>query len=872
MWLTDVAETEVSELLVEDPWDRTLHWHSCRIIGGEVRAGERGPWTEIRRGQIISHVRRDLPSRTVTFLFTDIEASTKLLHELGPQAYAVALSEHRRALRGAFSRHGGVEVDTQGDAFFVAFPTAAGGVGAAADAQQALGAGPIRVRMGLHTGTPDLTEEGYVGVDVHKGARIASAGHGGQVLLSRETRDLVEVEVTDLGEHRLKDFEEPVWIFQMGRERFPPLKTISNTNLPRPVSSFIGREKEVGEIATLLGGASRLLTLTGPGGSGKTRLGIEAAAEALPLFKAGVFWIGLASVEDPALVTDTIANTIGAKDGLSEHVGEREMLLLLDNFEQVIEAARELSSLLAACPNLKVMVTSRELLRLRGEVEYPVPPLAGPEAVDLFRARSGVEADGTVTELCRRLDNLPLAVELAAARTSVLSPRQILDRLSTRLDALKGGRDADPRQRTLRATIEWSYDLLGEEEQGLFARLAVFPGGCTLEAADEVAAADVDTLQSLVDKSLLRRQSDGRFWMLETIREYATERFQGAADGEEVRRRQAEYFTAMATESDEATGVESEQLFQLLEDEQANLRSALEWACGGADPGIALRLSGALWRLWWNLGAAREGAGWYERALAVGRDQPEQLRAMAEYGAANMAMVRNDPLQATGLLERCLVVFRRHDDTLRTMRTLNDLGIAAQMSGDNARARRYHEESLGFALASGDERSAAAARINLANAAMAEDRPDDAVSLLRQVVSAMRPLGDRAVVGTALQTLSLIDLRWGDLAGAANHLRESISLCREVHEWRTVEHALAVAAAVVARNGDPMSAVRALAACAKLSEDTGAVLETPERLLSEQIRGETRVALGDEAYNEAMTEAMELPPDVLVERVLADLG
>ncbi|HLA92231.1 MAG TPA: adenylate/guanylate cyclase domain-containing protein, partial [Actinomycetota bacterium] len=329
---------------------------------------------------------RDLPSGTVTFLFTDIEGSTKLLHQLGEQAYADALAEHRRVLREAFARHGGVEVDTQGDAFFVAFSTAPGALEAAAEAQRALAPGPIRVRMGLHTGTPHLAEEGYVGEVVHKGARIAAVGHGGQVLLSAQTLELARVEVTDLGEHRLKDIEEPVWIFQVGAEHFPPLKTISNTNLPHPASSFVGREKEVGEVVSLLEDDARLLTLTGPGGSGKTRLAIEAASELVPGFKAGVFWVGLASLRDPALVPETIAQTLGARDGLAEHISEREMLLLLDNLEQVVQAAPELASLVEACPNLRLLVTSRELLRVRGEVEYPVPPLADPEAVELFCA------------------------------------------------------------------------------------------------------------------------------------------------------------------------------------------------------------------------------------------------------------------------------------------------------------------------------------------------------------------------------------------------------------------------------------------------------------------------------------------------------
>jgi hypothetical protein len=294
-------------------------------------------------------MRPELPSGTVTFLFTDVEGSTRLLHELGAEDYARALAEHRRMIRQACVAQGGVEVDTQGDAFFFAFPTAPGALAAAAELTAALASGPIQVRVGLHTGTPLLTDEGYVGDDVH----FAASSHGGQVILSRATRDLLAdgISLSDLGEHRLKDIAAPVAIFQLGDGAFPPLKTISNTNLPRPASSFVGREHELAEVLARIERGARLVTLTGPGGSGKTRLALEAAASLVPEFKAGVFWVGLAALRDPALVTETVAQTLGAKDGLAEHVGEREMLLLLDNLEQVIEAAPELSALLSACPN-----------------------------------------------------------------------------------------------------------------------------------------------------------------------------------------------------------------------------------------------------------------------------------------------------------------------------------------------------------------------------------------------------------------------------------------------------------------------------------------------------------------------------------------
>ncbi len=370
-------------------------------------------------------MRSDLPTGTVTFLFTDVEGSTRLLRELGAEAYADELANHRRIVREACAAEGGVEVDTQGDAFFVAFPSAPGAAAAAQAITDALGSGPISLRIGLHTGTPLVTGEGYVGDDVHFAARVAAAGHGGQVLLSKSARELVAgLSVTDLGEHRLKDIEDAVSIHQLGEKTFPPLKTISNTNLPRPASSFIGREREREEVVGEIRDGARLLTLTGPGGSGKTRLALEAATELVPAYKAGVFWVGLAALREPSLVTDTIAQTLGARDGLAAHIGDREMLLLLDNLEQVIEAAPELSGLVQSCPNLALLVTSRELLRVHGEVEYAVPPLASSEAVTLFCERSRLEATAEVAELCSRLDDLPLAVELAAARTKALSPRR----------------------------------------------------------------------------------------------------------------------------------------------------------------------------------------------------------------------------------------------------------------------------------------------------------------------------------------------------------------------------------------------------------------------------------------------------------------
>jgi class 3 adenylate cyclase len=463
----------------------------------------------------------ELPCGTVTLLFTDIEGSTRLLQELGEETYVRALEDHRRLLRDAFATHGGVEVEMQGDSFHFAFSDACAAVLAAAHAQDALGEHqwerePIRVRIGIHTGEPVVTGNLYAGLDVHRAARVMGAGHGGQVLLSETTHGLVEHEfpeglsIRDLGLHRLKDLSAPQRLYQLGDKKFPPLASLYQTNLPVPATPFLGRERELQEVSALLGDeGTRLLTLTGAGGSGKTRLAAQTAADVSDLYRDGVFWVGLASLREHELVRSAIAQVVGAKEELSEHIGAKRLLLLLDNFEHLLPAATMLAELLEACPNLKVLVTSRQPLHLSGEREYLVLPLREADAITLFEDRvraSGVEiaANGEVAMICRRLDHLPLAIELAAARVKVLPLTGLLQRLEQRLPLLTGGaRDLPERQRTLRATLHWSYDMLATEEQRLFACLAVFAGGCTLEAAEEVCGSNVDMLQSLVEKSLL---------------------------------------------------------------------------------------------------------------------------------------------------------------------------------------------------------------------------------------------------------------------------------------------------------------------------------------------------------------------------------
>jgi predicted ATPase/class 3 adenylate cyclase len=495
---------------------------------------------------------RGLPGGTVTFLFTDIEGSTRLVGELG-ERYADVLAEHNRLLREAFSRHGGLEVGTQGDSFFVAFTDARSAVAAAGDVQVALDGGPVRVRIGIHTGEAVVTDEGYVGIDVHRAARIMSAGHGGQVLFSETTRQLLgeDCELVDLGEHRLKDLCAPHRLFQLGDGSFPPLRTLYRTNLPIQPTPLVGRRRELAETGELVR-SNRLVTLTGPGGSGKTRLALQLAADAVEQFPDGVFWVPLQAVRDPALVERAIRTSIGADDGLIEYVANKRLLVLLDNFEQVVEAAPAVSALVGGTPYAKVLVTSREPLHVESERRYPVEPLRDADAEILFVERGSAVAPTfrptqAVGEICRRLDGLPLAIELAAARLALLDPEELLARLDRRLPFLTGpSRDAPARQRTLRSAIEWSHELLEPDEQQLFARLAVFAGSFALNAAETVCDAELDILESLVEKSLVRRWGSGRLGMLDTIREYALERLDESPDAEDVRLRHAEYFLAVA--------------------------------------------------------------------------------------------------------------------------------------------------------------------------------------------------------------------------------------------------------------------------------------------------------------------------------------
>jgi predicted ATPase len=806
---------------------------------------------------------RELPSGIVTFLFTDIEGSTRLLHELG-DGYAAALSEHRRHLREAFSRHGGVEVDTQGDAFFVVFASAKEAVLAARQGQEALASGPIRVRMGLHTGQAQLSEEGYVGLEVHKGARIAASGHGGQVLLSQATRKLVKGDLRDLGEHRVKDFNEPVWIFQLGDERFPPLKTISNTNLPRPVSSFVGRERELGEVVALLQNGGRLVTLSGPGGSGKTRLAIEAATELVPEHRNGVFWVALAALRDPRLVTDTIAQTIGAKENLIAHIGEREMLLVLDNFEQVVEAAPELSGLLLGCPNLTMLVTSRELLRVQGEFEYAVPPLADADAVGLFCARAQLDRSEEIIELCRRLDNLPLAVELAAARTKVLSPAQILKRLSQRLDLFKGGRDAEARQQTLRATIEWSYDLLTEAEQRLLAQLAVFAGGCTLEAAEEVAGADLDTLQSLVEKSLLRYTHE-RFWMLETIREYAAERLE-QTDDFEARRRHARFYSLLGESLREEFSDGHPEATARMAAEDANFQASLSWAAEAGEPQLVFSFVWSLWRFWLDRGRVREGERWARWVIEAGDRLPPQERVWGLFGAGELARFVGDLETAVRVKYETLAIFSALSETRWVAANLADLADIISGQGDITKARALADEALAVRRTLGAPFGVAHALVTRALIEFRGGEYGAARRLFEESLQLWRTAGSVSdEAGTELM-LGECDRRLGDLRAARKRLRCALQHLLALERRSLIPEALQeIAAAYLIEQ--PTRAASLLGASERLLAEMG--LPRWDRRDYETSLSRLRDLLGEDGFDTAWQAGLAMPDDETLAHALS---
>ncbi|HAL28623.1 MAG TPA: hypothetical protein DCP25_18100 [Chloroflexi bacterium] len=815
-----------------------------------------------------------LPSGTVTFLFTDIEGSTRLLRDLGPERYAEALVEHRGLLRSACAGHGGTEVDTQGDAFFYVFTRASDAASAALEAQAALSGVPIRVRMGLHTGEPLVIEDGYVGVDVHRAARIAACGRGGQVLCSQTICDLLEgFQLRDLGEHRLKDLTRPERIFQLGDGEFPPPKSLNQTNLPIAASPLVGRQQELTELVELLRSDRRLVTVTGAGGSGKTRLALQAAAEVVDDFADGVFWVSFAALRDPELVVPAIAQTLGAKGELVEHVRAKEILLLLDNLEQLLDAAPALADLLAAAPNLKLLTTSRSPLRLEAEREFPLEPLAEGEAVSFFLAKAldaGQElvADETVSMICRRLDRLPLALELAAARVRLLDPSTLLRRLERVLPLLTGGlRDAPERQRTLRATIEWSYELLDEEVRRLFAALAVFAGSFSLEAAEEICGADLESVAALVDQSLLKPIDDGRFLMLETIREYALERLAAIGEEEQLRERHADAFTVLAEQAHmERYQAEGEWLPRLKE-EHDNLRAALDWAAE-RDAERQLRLAGCLGWFWASQSHLIEGRLRLAQALERSGDRSE-LRARALTALASLTVWENRG-SARKQCEESLSIWRELGDVEGTANALEMLGWAC-WSDDIPAARRSFEESLELRRRLGVPALIDRGLLALCNLLIAERNANQAEPRAIELLDAALAVGDRPAAQLAWHLLGDCALLRGDCAAAEERYRKSLKIARDLgNSSRATVEMIGVAMALAGQSR-PTEALT-LAAAVQAHHETQRVRgKSPPywEELKEQYLGNARTGLGPEAAEAASTEGRKMSVERAVEYALS---
>ncbi|HET6650928.1 MAG TPA: adenylate/guanylate cyclase domain-containing protein [Candidatus Limnocylindria bacterium] len=835
----------------------------------------------------------ELLTGIVTFVFSDIEGSTRLL-QAHPDSWPATLERHGELLRAAFTAEGGEEVGTEGDSFFFGFPTAAGAIRGSIAAQRALAAEPwpdgieVNVRIGLHTGEASFAADSYAGLNVHRASRIAGAGHGGQVLLSDATRtlgadDLPDgVTLRDLGEHRLKDLEHPERLWQLVipgcQVDFPPIRSLDvANNLPKRLTTFLGREHEIAAVSELLG-RNRLLTLTGPGGTGKTRLSLEVASRTMERYPDGVFFVELAPITDPELVAPTIAQTLGLPDRggrtaierLVDHIGPSRMLLVLDNFEQVVDAASSVRALLDACPNLTMMASSRSVLRVSGEQEYPVPPLGLPdparlpplaalsqyEAVALFieRARAvkpdfGVTNENApaVAEICVRLDGLPLAIELAAARIRILTPQAMLSRLGNRLGLLAGGsRDLPERQQTLRGAIAWSYDLLDEADRALFAGFSVFVGGAGLDAieqvcGDQLQAILLDALGSLVEKSLLRQEEgvagEPRFTMLETIRDFAMEQALERGRWEDLKVRHTVLFASFAERAGAAVmGTDKRTWLDRLEQDHDNLRSAFGAAVAAGAAETALRMGASLWRFWQMRGYLAEGVERLAQALAMpaAADFP-QARADALSAAAGLAYWQADSERSRAWYREEIAAREALGDRRGLAEAhygisftwaiigLPEADHAAQATTHVNRAREIFTEL-------GDESGVARSEWALANVAYGMAQSDDARKHARHALEIFERLGDGFMVGWATFTNSLSDLyddytteggRPESLRQAHEWLVRSLRVFAEAQDVSAYTLVLDALALVALRSGDSLRAARLSGAVSNLERTSG---------------------------------------------------
>ena len=847
-----------------------------------------------------------LPTGVVTFMFTDIEGSTRLVHELGDQ-YPMALDLHNRLLRDAFARHGGVEVVTTGDGFFVAFADAPEALEAALDAQRALASqhwpqkAAVAVRMGIHTGEPTVVDGDYVGLDVHRAARIAAAAHGGQIVMSEATHGRLggSVEVKDLGTHHLKGLEEPERILQvlaLGlRADFPPLASLSPpTNIPHRIDPIVGRSDEIDELRQLLADSGeRLVTIHGPGGAGKTRLAIHVAAGLLEHFADGTFFVDLTPVATEGVgmaVADVLGlfleNDMGELD-LSDAIGSKRQLLVLDNFEQVIDAADTVSTMVQNCPNLRLLVTSQVVLRVRGEYEFRLNPLSLPtdesveavlrsDAARLFAQRAATASPGfeigpsnapAISRISRMLDGLPLALELAAARTRLFSVSELVERLENGLGLLGGGsRDAPLRHQTLRATVEWSYGLLSPSDQVFFRDFAVFNGGATIAAIEAVVAAEDDALTaltSLVEHSLIRRsEGDGgesRFSMLQTIRSVALKLLEGDPNHDAIRDRHAEFYLNLAT-------TDRGGLDQALEEEVDNCRSALGWRlraaeADGTDAGTsALRLADALGTFWYRHGHAVEGITWFERALAVATDPPPELHAAALRRLGILVESTRDQGRARALFEEALGRYRAAGSETGEAACLNSLGVVARSLGDLDEAEGFFDGAAAIRRHLGDEAGLSTTISNLG--ITAADRGDfaRAQELFETALSIDRKLKDEWAITVDANNLAVVHFEQGDPELATRMSEQALRGFSENGDLDGIAESLEVSAGIAGASGDPVRAARLAGAADALRIAAGLPLAPPDRTRFDRWMDAAHAAMSPEDFERYWKEGAAMTP------------
>jgi predicted ATPase/class 3 adenylate cyclase len=905
----------------------------------------------------------ELPSGTVTFLFSDVELSTQTVATLGDERYADLQDVHRKLMREAFSAHGGAEVGTEGDSFFVAFARAGDALTAAVEGQRALEcyAWPddarLRVRIGLHTGEALLRGNDYIGHEVHRAKRICDAGHGGQVLMSETTRDLIgshtpfEASIRELGSHRLKDLSEPQAIFQVVAEGlqadFPKLRTLEAVphNLPVQLTSFVGRESELEEVSALLG-RTRLLTITGAGGCGKTRLAIQLGAEIVDAFPGGVFLTDLAPLTDAAAVPQAVADAVGVPQGhgdavvlpqaveerLLAHLKGRRVLIILDNCEHLIDACADIATtILRGDPDAHIVVTTREPLGVAGETSWRLPSLGLPdvaspemlataEATRLFCDRAAQAVPSflpnlgdavAIVDICTRLDGIPLAIELAAARVRVLSCADIAKRLDDRFRLLTGGsRTAMPRQQTLRATVDWSHDLLTDEQQVLLRRLSVFAGGFTLDAIEDVCADErtpaedlLDHLTALVDRSLVLvdQDRDGRYRLLDTVRHYAREKLVDANEGAILRDRHMRHFADLTRAGGTGLfGPESRTWLGKLDTEFANIRQAFEWALG-EDPTASLQIVGDLADFWLMTMRTSEGRRWAEAALAPTDDVPskERVRALraawigllghqqgAETWTAAFEMAReiDDPAESAWLLSRRavgLVAFGRleqgRSSALEALElaeragaistasnALRTLATAASLTGDTEAARGYLRRAMENTRLIGDKHDEALVEAGLGTLARNLRDYELARKHFEQSLALGAEHGCRNCLGGMQTQLAWLARGRGDHAEAT---RLAAGAMRIVHEDRItffVYFTLGTFAMIAYDVGDHDRAARLLGAIDTIRADAGFSFAGGPAEAEQRRIDRVREALGAEAFDEAFVAGQKMNQDEAV--------